>query len=286
LDNFKPMLACEANLSILQFPILASVKLDGVRAVVRDGIVYSRSNKPIPNRYVQEKFSHLERYDGELIWGEPTAPDCYRQTVSAVMGYEHDTGRDVQFYVFDHIGTPEQQYRHRVANLTENQDMKILKQVFVESLPALQHLEESVVEQGHEGLILRDPAAPYKFGRSTRREGYLLKLKRFSDDEALVVGYEELMHNENTPVINELGRQARSSHATGKVAGGRLGALQVVSTAGIAFNIGTGFTASERASLWEHRESLIGKRAKYKYFSVGVKDAPRHPVFLGWREED
>ncbi len=68
-DIFKPMLACEVDLDKLRFPLLASAKLDGVRAIVRDGVVYSRSNKPIPNKFVQQQFKHLEHFDGELIVG-------------------------------------------------------------------------------------------------------------------------------------------------------------------------------------------------------------------------
>lgn len=70
---FRPMLATDADLGKLRFPLLASAKLDGVRAVVRDGVVYSRSNKPIPNAYVQQKFSRFEHFDGELIVGDPTS---------------------------------------------------------------------------------------------------------------------------------------------------------------------------------------------------------------------
>lgn len=84
VDMFRPMLACDADLEKLRFPLLASAKLDGVRAIVRGGVVFSRSNKPIPNQFVQDKFKHLEHYDGELIYGDPTAKDCYRRTVSAV----------------------------------------------------------------------------------------------------------------------------------------------------------------------------------------------------------
>jgi len=31
------------------------------------------------------------------------------------------------------------------------------------------------------------------------------------------------------------------------------------------------------------QKDFIGKILKYKYFDIGVKDAPRHPVFLGMR---
>lgn len=48
----KPMLAgkCE-GLESLKYPVLVSVKLDGVRALVIGGKVMSRSLKPIPNAW-------------------------------------------------------------------------------------------------------------------------------------------------------------------------------------------------------------------------------------------
>ena len=91
IDLFKPMLAGEADLANLKFPLLASAKLDGIRAVVRNGVVMSRSNKPIPNPYVQRMFSKMEHYDGELIVGDPKAKDCFRTTTSHVMA--HATSR-------------------------------------------------------------------------------------------------------------------------------------------------------------------------------------------------
>ena len=85
---FKPMLASDANLDSLRYPLIASPKLDGVRATVRDGVVYSRSNKPIPNKHVHSLFKNYEYFDGELIVGDPTSPTVYRDTVSEVMSHD------------------------------------------------------------------------------------------------------------------------------------------------------------------------------------------------------
>ena len=114
-DIFRPMLATDADLGKLRFPLLASAKLDGVRAVVRDGVVYSRSNKPIPNAYVQQKFSRFEHFDGELIVGDPTSKTCYRDTISGVMSFEGKP--EVRFFVFDHIGNTSAPYRHRAEHI-------------------------------------------------------------------------------------------------------------------------------------------------------------------------
>lgn len=283
-EIFKPMLATDADFEKLRFPLLASSKLDGVRAVVRDGVVYSRSNKPIPNQHAQRLFGECEYFDGELIVGEPTSKTVYRDTVSGVMRVNGEPA--VSFYVFDHIKYPTHAYTVRAQYIDFDRHDYVVRhgQVNIQTLDDLLRHEEAALVAGYEGLILRDPEAPYKMGRSTVKEGYLLKLKRFLDAEAVVIGFEERMHNGNQATINELGRTKRSSHKAGKVGRSDLGALVVRNGEGVTFNIGTGFTDDERRRIWESRDQYLGQFAKYKYFPIGVKEAPRHPVFLGWRD--
>ena len=284
---FRPMLATDADLSKLVFPLLASAKLDGVRAIVRDGVVYSRSNKPIPNKAVQTKFHGYEYFDGELIYGDPTSKSCYRDTVSIVMS--HDKEADgVQFFVFDHIERMHERYYHRMPSAKKHnlrESVVPLTQVLCSNLDDVLAYEEKCLEEGHEGLILRSPDAPYKMGRSTVKEGYLLKLKRFSDFEATVIGFEERMHNGNEATTNELGRTKRSSHKENKTGRGDLGALLLRTKDGIEFACGTGFDDALRVEIWANQKKYLGKLAKIKSFDIGVKTKPRHPVFLGWRDK-
>jgi DNA ligase-1 len=55
----------------------------------------------------------------------------------------------------------------------------------------------------------------------------------------------------------------------------------------VEFNIGTGFTANDRIDWWHWATTQTPASPKpiikYKFFPVGVKDKPRHPVFLGVR---
>ena len=282
-EIFKCMLATDADLDKLRFPLLASAKLDGVRAVVRDGVVFSRSNKPIPNAHVQKLFGKYTHFDGELIVGDPTSKTCYRDTVSGVMAQDGEPA--VRLFVFDHVGNTAAPYLHRAERLDlEKPHVVQHKQVLCLNLDGVLQYEEECLGEGYEGLILRDPNAPYKQGRSTVKEGYLLKLKRFVDDEATVIGFEERMHNGNVATRNELGRTARSSHKENKSGRGDLGALLLRHPSGIEFSCGTGFTDSERGEIWANRDRYLGQLAKYKHFPVGAKDLPRHPVFLGWRD--
>jgi len=275
----KPMLAATVlDVEALRFPLLASPKLDGVRALVINGVVMSRSMKPIPNNYVQSCLNTLHGWDGELIYGRATARDVYRKTVSAVMS--QDGCPEVNFHVFDNFLVQAQPYADRLRTITS----LAWAHTRVHSPTELLEYEQKVTEQGYEGIILRDPGMPYKQGRSTLREQGMLKLKRFVDDEAVVVEMKELMHNANPLRVNELGYAHRTSHKENKVPMGTLGAL-TVAWQGKEFDIGTGFTDAERLNIWNDRYSYINCVCKFKYLAVGMKDLPRHPVFLGWRHQ-
>jgi len=134
--------------------------------------------------------------------------------------------------------------------------------------------------------MLRHQNGPYKHGRSTEREGWLLKLKRFDDSEAVILSAYELMHNANEATQNELGYTERSSHKAGMVGKGVLGGLSVRDVySGVEFDIGTGFDQATREALWKQRDQLPEQVIKYKFFASGVKDKPRFPVFLGFRSD-
>lgn len=286
MKPFKPMLASSAEEHLIQWPVLASAKLDGVRAIVRGGVVLSRALKPIPNKNVQKRFSHLEHFDGELIVGASNDPDVLRATTSGVMRVEGDP--DVSFHVFDHIAsplTPYSQRHHELLLVKKPTDgVTVVKQTRLFDADGLREYETYVLDQGFEGVMLRHPDAPYKFGRSTAREGYLLKVKRFHDAEFEIVGFEEEMFNANEATTSELGRTKRSSHKANKIPKGRLGAL-VLKYGDTTFNCGTGFNDAERERIWAERESYLGKLAKIKYFAHGIKDVPKLPSFLGIRDE-
>ena len=66
-----------------------------------------------------------------------------------------------------------------------------------------------------------------------------------------------------------------------------LGSLKVIDVkTGLLFNIGSGFTANQRKELWKNKDKLLGKIVKYKYFDVSILNAPRFPIFLGFRDKE
>jgi DNA ligase-1 len=301
----RPMLAGKVeDVSKLPFPMIASPKLDGIRALTIGGRLMSRSLKPIPNRYIQAQLAHLpEGLDGELMSGQ-----TFQQCTSAVMA--HDGEPTFEYWCFDYIGSDRfgsmlgGTYDARLAVLrttvTRIADARVhaLPTVHIPNEQALARYEADCIAMGFEGVMLRRPEGPYKEGRSTWREGYLLKLKRFEDSEAIVIDFEEQMHNTNEAQTNELGRTKRSSAKDGLVPKGTLGALRVRlltpgdngtlvvagTRAGVEFNIGTGMDDALRAEIWANRDSYVGRIVKFKHQPYGAKDAPRLPVFQGFRD--
>lgn len=302
VTDMKPMLAGKVqDIQKLSYPLLVSPKLDGIRALVVNGTVVSRNLKAIPNEYVQQLFSKLEGYDGELIVGNPNDPTTFRDTTSGVMSREGKP--NVWYHVFDRWDLYNSSFRVRYSQLSEQSDRVIKVPHHIVSYPnQIDHLEEKYLEMGYEGLMIRGIDSPYKYGRSTEREAWLLKLKRFEDSEALVIGVEEKVHNGNEATINALGHKERSSHIANRKPLCVMGALIVrdVNT-GVEFNIGTGFTDEDRIDWWELPDeysetynsdgSQVRKYVnpsilvKYKYFASGSKDKPRFPVFLGIRSD-
>lgn len=285
---FKPMLASPADLDKLNYPIYASPKLDGIRASVVGGRLLSRTLKEIPSRHIYNMFNQhkFEGLDGELIVGEPTSETCYRDTVSGVMADSKTPA--FTYYVFDLWNggsTPMSSRLFDLKDLVHALDHKHIKRVVhvqIEDRSQLEAYEAEMVALGYEGVMLASPSARYKFGRATTKGGELLKVKRFVDSEAVVLAVIEEEHNGNEAETNELGRTKRSSAKDGKTGKGSMGALHVRDwKSGIDFHIGTGFTAADRAAMWDRPP--IGDTVKYKFFPVGTKDKPRHPVFLGMR---
>lgn len=290
----QPMLAAKASdaeLQRLKWPRFGSPKIDGIRGTVVDGQLKSRSMKPIRNSHTQAKFGrpYFEGFDGELCVGNPWDKNLMQQTSSGVMSISGAPA--VKFYIFDAWNIPGS-YATRLDYISQmdrsDVDIIVVPHVLLIDYDHMLEFEAECLAMGYEGIMLNDPHGRYKDGRSTVRGGELIKVKRFTDDEATIVGYEPLMRNDNELERDERGYAKRSHSAAGKIADAMLGALVVVGAGStVRFSIGSGFTAMQRYALWNRRDDLIGKVVKFKHFAVtGVKDVPRMPIFLGFRDKD
>lgn len=283
----KPMLAATIkDIADVKYPVYGSPKLDGIRGVVVDSVLHSRTLKAIPNPFVTERFSKQEfnGLDGELILGDPTAKDVYRQSNGACA--RHEGTPDVKFYVFDRwTDNTEFSLRQETLKGFKDPNIVVCEQTYIKNGVELLQFEADCLDFGYEGVILRSPDGEYKFGRSTMKQQGMMKLKRFQDSEAEILEVLEEQENTNEKKTNELGRSKRSSHAAGKIGKDTAGGFRVRDIkSGIEFVVGSGLTDADGAFYWNNRSKVIGGIIKYKSFLIGVKDKPRHPVYLGPRE--
>ena len=290
----KPMLASDADVAILKYPLIVQPKIDGVRALNLCGQLTGRSLKTHGNSYTTHKFSALQYigFDGEMAAAKENHPDLCRLTTSAIASYDGEP--NLTWHVFDYI-TEETlflpyrvrykmlclrvlQLKHLISNV------EIVRCHEVYNLKELDEFEERCLITGYEGIIIRDPEGKYKEGRSTKKEGGLLRIKRFTDAEGIVVKLIEGEHNANEAVKNPLGQTERSTHQANMIPNGMIGAMILKTTDGKEVKVAPGkMTHDERIFYWQNPNKILGNMVKYKSFMHGVKDKLRFPTYQGFR---
>lgn len=309
--TFRPMLATretltQADIPLLRYPMMVSPKLDGIRCLITEDGPVTRTLKLIKNTYVRERLSCLPvGLDGELIVGPMTGPGVFKRTQSGVMS--EDGEPDFIFHVFDHFGFPGV-FEHRLNEARRLISFTPRAACPVYHLPhemiwrpdKFQEMEEHYVAQGFEGMMVRDPYGPYKYGRATRKEATLLKFKRFRDAEARVTGVVELMRNANELKEDAFGLAKRSSAKAGKVPGGTLGAFECIWHVPdpdhemyglpVQFELGSGFSAEERQAFWDEWQATGtvagGALTTFKYQEITADGKPRFQVWKGFRANE
>jgi DNA ligase-1 len=298
----RPLLASDTkNFDLINFPVVVSPKLDGIRCLKVDGKVVTRTFKDIPNKFIRRNLEEIlpDGIDGEIML---KGNNNFNTIQSKVMSFDGEP--DFIFHAFDYVkrdlNTP---YIERLKDLHEFMQffgegecgkIVLVPHNTVNNFEELMKYEKEYIDLGYEGLMMRDPNGKYKCGRSTEKEGILCKLKRFQDAEAEVIGFHEKMHNENTQEKNKFGLAKRSSKKEGMVPSNTLGSLIVRQaipysppTRGmriIEFSIGSGMCDETRKEIWSNQDKYLGKNVKYKFQEMG-KDGPRFPVFLGFRSD-
>jgi DNA ligase-1 len=228
-----------------------SEKLDGVRAYWDGRQFLSRQGNLFhaPDWFV-EGFPSTP-LDGEL-WLDRKA---FQRTMSIVRRQDkNDHWREIRYLVFD-APAVEAVFEDRIAYLKDlflRGGMEFAQpheHQLCESVDCLRAELERVEALGGEGLMLREPGSRYHGGRSST----LLKVKRFQDAEAVVIGH----------------KAGAGKHA------GRLGALDVQLPDGTRFSVGTGFSDRQREN-----PPGIGDTITFRYQELSEGGVPRFPSFV------
>jgi len=293
---FKPMLAPnqEINITNLNYPLLASYKLDGIRCIFKDGQMFSRALKQFPNVQLRKRFEYLTKYskihdiilDGELLAKSIT----FNELSGLTRQLDKELPKDFYFYCFDYIETNKFDipFKSRFENLKNSEinsnNMKILPQISINTSVGINILYEQALEWGCDGLILRNPSGKYKFGRGTIKEGLIYKMKPFQTFDAKIIdviqGTEVREGAEKK--INELGNSVTSKKKNDRILINRACDF-VVMYEGKQLKVSIAMTNEEKEEVWRNKNKYIGRWIEYKGMMVGAKNLPRHPIFIRFR---
>jgi len=233
-----------------------SEKLDGVRAYWDGRQFLSRQGNQFfaPDWYTAGLPN--KPLDGELWLGRK----AFQRTVSIVRRQDvSQLWRELRFLIFDApacSGVFENRLAY-VERLLKSHRPAFASVVHHYHCRGSEHLEdelERIVAAGGEGLMLRQPGSRYEPNRSST----LLKVKRFQDAEARVIGYQP---------------------GTGRHKG-RLGALLVQLLDGTEFAVGTGFTDAEREN-----PPPVGNVITVRFQELTDRGVPRFPSFVRVRTD-
>lgn len=312
----RPILAAtidETNIDKIQFPIAVSPKIDGIRCLVHPQLgPVTRSFKPVPNEFIRDTLKRTFMTYGQYLDGEIVTVKPNNKELGS--GFDHDDFNTIQSNVMTRHGTPAFRFlvfdwydpsegfwkRHsKLCDLTadERYARYINRELLINDCgilvghkvchnkEELLWFEQWAVEKGYEGIMTRTLEGPYKEGRSTFKQGYLCKLKRWSDSEGTVVGFTQLMVNHNSPMINVFGLQERPKRKDDLIPINAVGAI-ILNTEWGELHVGSGLDVSLREVLWYNQEHYLGQKVSFKYQKHGMQSLPRFPIFRGFRHEE
>ena len=297
----NPMLATNAEISKLKFPLIIQPKIDGVRGWNPKGELLGRSMEPHANLFTTATFSGdcFAGLDGELVVGDATDDSVCRATTSKLSRITGDPY--VTWHLFDFV-TRETfflPYIQRLGALVTHVNnlrgrngiaydrLTVNPWQMVDNLKQLYNLEEYFVSKGYEGIILRDPQGVWRSGKCTPSSNALLRIKRFEDREGKIFAIYEGQINNNPPTYGANGRTKRSTHAVNMEASGIIGSLGVVDLdTGKAVTISKGkLTAAECLRYFQQPKLIMDRICTYRIYPKGGVSKPRFPTFRNFRAD-
>lgn len=233
-----------------------SEKYDGLRGYWDGRKLWSRKGNLIhaPD-YFQAELPRDIALDGELWIGRGK----FEETISIVRSERpDDRWQKVRLMVLDApqaTGTFEERMKFlRETFPAGKRFVQVVTQERCQGMTQLLAERDRVVQQGGEGIMLRQPDSLY----DPRRSPTLLKVKPYDDAEATVIAHEA---------------------GKGKFAG-KLGAIRVRTDDGREFSIGSGFTDAQRES-----PPPVGAAITYRFRGLTAKGLPRFPSYLRVRRD-
>jgi len=272
---------------------LLEPKLDGVRCITvvnyesRSVVQYTRNGKVLENfSHISDSLlAHLDTIGRSYVLDGEVVSHSFQDLMKQVHRKDDVKATDARLMLFDIV--PLSEFQAGKSTLGQRRRTKLLqsfKHVFEQcgNIDVIKQTEvdlggyvgelqfkqfnKDAIEAGYEGIMIKDPDAPYECKRSTS----WLKMKPFIEVSLTVTAVEEgTGRNEG-----KLGALICEGEDDGKT---------------IMVNVGSGFTDDQRADYWNDKETMLGQvvevRADAATRSQDSEDiySLRFPRFLRFR---
>lgn len=279
--HFSPMLAHKFDnyKNKVEFPLLASPKIDGARMIIRKEGLFTRNGKEyLSCPHIHELFKPLfEKYPNWVIDGEVYAHDISFEKVMSLVRKKKPTKEDmiesekiIKIYIFDGVVNDlnsgfEKRFKlikEEINNIIGKTEYIIfVKNEKIKSVDEVEEYHNKFVSEGYEGLMIRIPNSVYE----NKRSKTLLKYKHFIDDEFKIIDMVEGIGNRS----------------------GMAGNLVLQMNNGKTFSSGIKGGEDYYKYLLKNKSKIIGKVATIRYQNLSDKEElPRFPVCIDIGRED
>lgn len=262
IDNgpISPMLAFEYTQHHLKinFPCIVQGKLDGERAIFnpKTGKFTSRLGNIFHNlEHISNQLSAANNIlDGELYSDAMPFEKLSGLLKRKVMVPEHLL---IKYHVFDVVSQDDFQLRNNAVNNISNcENVVKVNAIHCKEPDDADHLLTTFVNDGYEGIMLRNLTGPYEHKRSYN----LQKYKLFKDSEFLIIDYKRENNTDAVVWICETSSK-------------------------LQFSARPADTISDRTLTDEQAAALVGKFLTVRYQELTTKGVPRFPVGIRIRSD-
>ena len=273
-NHFRNGLACQG-------------KIDGFRASIwPDKMIFiTRGNKTYKwLQHIKDELTIFFSYlpdnaglDGELY--NPGLKFHQLSTAIKTENYQHSTNKLIYYYIFDiiiyetvlneRIRILNDAYQAYLRDGHQNKTFLILPQYPVYNREDLMYYFKYFIENQYEGMIIRKLVGNLPTEKEKKESYYrgkknnnLLKMKRFYDDEGLIVGVDEAS-----------GRDSET-------------AVLLIEWQGHRFKCRPGEKKEIRKQWFKNPETVIGKVYTFNYFEILPSGLPRFPTGKYLRDDE
>lgn len=254
----------------------AQPKLDGHRALYKNGRLYSRQGKPINLPHILEaiKAAGMEHMhlDGELY-----VHGVVLQDIGSLVKAPREESKQIQYHIYDLVSPAGFELRYNLVSsalkgteagdvpyLGGHTDLKLVPTHRIRSMQEWDALHAQWLAEGFEGSIGRFGKAGYKDGK---RDRDTVKRKDFDDHEYKVIGWRL-----GTPYV----RPDRTYQVPVW--------LLEVEPKGKTFEATAAGTMEEKDAQAADAGSFLGRLLTIKHFGFTPDGIPNLPVALRWYE--